>query len=66
METKESKESAFRDGRHVKDEGGFSSIEDVRELQLKQVGMFLGNEGGFVQSSSSLAFFEDGDQVFGP
>ena len=27
--------------------------------------MFLGNEGGFVQSGSSLTFFENGNQMFG-
>ena len=64
VKTEQTKEGAFRDGRHVKNEGGFSSIEDVRELQLKQIGVFLGNEGGFVQGGSSLAFFEDGDQMF--
>ena len=32
VKTEQSKKGAFRDGRHVKDEGSFSSIEDVREL----------------------------------
>ena len=48
----------------MEDECIFLSIEDVRELELKQVRVFLGDKGGLVEGGWLLAFFQDCRQMF--